>query len=122
MRDKEVPRDSESCASFYRFGTVRLADAQRLELAMQRRTLHADEFGGTRDVAAKPVDLRAQVFSLEQFARIAQRQTHQVLPTRAVWEVRYHGADVLRQHRGVDDRIAVTTSEDHQPFDVVTKL
>src|ERR1700689_11849 len=52
----------------------RSVDSERLELAMQRRALHADEFGGARDIAAEAVDLGEQVFALEYFARFAQRQ------------------------------------------------
>ena len=47
---------------------------------MQRRALHADEFGGARDVAAEAGDLRQQVFALEHLARVAQRQAHQCSP------------------------------------------
>src|SRR3546814_18877942 len=32
-------------------------DAERLQLAVQRRTLHADEGRGARNIAAEPVDL-----------------------------------------------------------------
>ena len=46
---------------------------------MQRRAFHAHELGGARNVAAEPVDLRDQVFALEYFARVAQRQPHQGL-------------------------------------------
>src|SRR5882762_1912783 len=50
--------------------------AERLQLAMQRRTLHADEGRRARYVAAKARYLRQEVFALEDFARIAQRQLH----------------------------------------------
>ena len=33
-------------------------DPQRLELAVQRRALHADELGGARNIAAETIDLR----------------------------------------------------------------
>ncbi len=36
----------------------RSVDPERLQLAMQRRALHADELGRARDVAAEAVDLR----------------------------------------------------------------
>src|SRR5665811_223563 len=55
-----------------------LADPERFELAVQRRALHADELGSARDVAAETADLRHQIFALKHFARIAQRQSHQV--------------------------------------------
>ena len=48
-------------------------DDQGLQLAMQRRALHADEGRGTGDVAAKPRDLGQQIFPLEHFAGVAQR-------------------------------------------------
>ena len=43
---------------------------------MQRRALHADEFGSARDVAAEPADLSHQIFALEDLAGFAQRQSH----------------------------------------------
>src|SRR5882762_10453489 len=54
--------------------------AERLQLAMQRRTLHADEGRRARYVAAKARYLRQEVFALEDFARIAQRQLHDPPP------------------------------------------
>src|SRR5271156_4099806 len=47
-----------------------LIHAQRLQLAMQRRALHADEFGGAGDVAAESVDLGDQIFALEHLASL----------------------------------------------------
>src|SRR5215470_6502257 len=55
------------------------ADSQGLQFAVKGRPLHADEFGGARDVAAEPADLSKQVFTLEDLARITQRQAHQLL-------------------------------------------
>ena len=60
------------------FGVVTLVgrtavQSQRLQFAMQRRALHADEGRGTGDVAAKPRDLGQQIFPLEHFAGVAQR-------------------------------------------------
>ena len=49
------------------------AYAQRLELAVQRRALHADKLRGARNIAAEAADLRHQIFAFEHFARIAQR-------------------------------------------------
>ena len=40
---------------------------------MQRRALHADEFGRARDIAAEAADLCHQIFAFEHLARIAQR-------------------------------------------------
>src|ERR1041385_2067511 len=53
--------------------TLRSIHPQRLELAVQRRALHADELGGARDVVVEPADLRLEVFALERLARLAQR-------------------------------------------------
>ena len=102
--------------------SLALADAERLELAVQRRALHADEFGGARDVAAEAVDLREQIFALEHFARLAQRQPHELLAAVAVRHRRHHRADVLRQHAGADRGVGVAAGEDHQPLDVVAQL
>ena len=76
-------------------------DAQRAQLAVQRRALHADELRRARDVAAEAVDLRQQILALEDLARLAQRQAHQVLGA-AVDRQRHVGADLLRQHVGRD--------------------
>src|SRR6185437_5149897 len=59
-------------------------DTEGFELSVQRRTLHADKFGGAGDVAAEAIDLRQQIFALEHFARLAQREAHQVLAAIAV--------------------------------------
>jgi hypothetical protein len=40
--------------------------------------LHADEFGGLRDVAAEAVDLGDEIVALEDFARVTQRHRHQM--------------------------------------------
>src|SRR5262245_45890192 len=42
--------------------------AQHLELAVERRTLHADEGCGARDIAAEARDLGQEVLALEHFA------------------------------------------------------
>ena len=96
-------------------------DAQRPQLAVQRRALHADELGRARDVAAEAVDLRQQVLALEDLARLAQRQRHQVLGA-AVDGQRHVGADLLGQHVGGDDGVGIAAGEDHQPLDVVAQL
>ena len=46
---------------------------------MQRRALHSDKLGGARDIAAEAVALRQEIFPLEDFTRLAQRQAHQML-------------------------------------------
>ena len=48
-----------------------LTDPERLQLPMQRRALHADEFGGARDVSGESADLGDQVVALEHFPRLA---------------------------------------------------
>ena len=95
---------------------------QRLELAVERRALHADEFGGARNIAAEAADLGAQIFALEGFAGIAQRHAHQMLAAGALGHRRHHGADILRQHVGGDHRIDVAAGENHQPLHVVAQL
>src|SRR3954447_22691787 len=53
-----------------------VADAERLQLPVKRRPLHADERRGARDVAGKAADLDLQIFPLERLARLAQRGAH----------------------------------------------
>src|SRR5258708_8792972 len=50
--------------------------AERLQLAMQRRALHADESRGARYIAAEARHLREKILTLEHFACVAQRQLH----------------------------------------------
>ena len=88
----------------------------------KRRALHADEFRGARNIAAEAADLRDEIFALEHFARLAQRQAHELLAAVAVRHGRHHRADVLRQHIGGDHRIRIAAGKDHQPFDVVAQL
>src|SRR5258708_18321048 len=76
------------------------ADAERLELAMERRTLHADKFRGPRDIAGEAADLGDQVVALEHLPRLPERQTHDVLAIAAGRHRRHHRAHVLRQHIG----------------------
>src|SRR5258708_38470256 len=76
------------------------ADAERLELAMERRTLHADKFRGPRDIAGEAADLGNQVVALEHFPRLPERETHDVLAIAAGRHRRHHRAAVLRQHIG----------------------
>src|SRR5258708_13234454 len=76
------------------------ADAERLELAMQRRALHAHKFRSPRDIAGEAADLGDQVVALEHFPRLAERQTHDVLAIAAGRHRRHHRTHVLRQHIG----------------------
>src|SRR5207245_227340 len=100
----------------------RSADAKRLELAMQGRTFHADEFRRARDIAGEAADLGDQVISLEYLPRLAQRQAHDVLAIIAGRHRRYHRADILRQHIGGDDDFRSAARQDHDAFDIVAKL
>src|SRR3990172_11786134 len=52
------------------------ADAERTQLAVQGRALHADEGGGARNIAAEARHLRVEIPALEHLARLAQRQRH----------------------------------------------
>src|ERR1700754_1785396 len=47
--------------------------AQSLQLAVERRALHADEVRRAADIAAEPGDLHRQIFPLEMLPRVAQR-------------------------------------------------
>src|SRR5689334_24571872 len=98
------------------------ADPQRLELAMQRRALHADEFRRPRDVAGETADLGDQVVALEHLARFAQRQSHDVLAVIAGRHRRNHRADILRQHVGRDDHFGPAGRENHHPLNIVAQL
>jgi hypothetical protein len=40
---------------------------------MQRRTFHADELGGARNIAAEAINLGHEIFALEHLACLAQR-------------------------------------------------
>src|SRR3712207_5091571 len=51
-------------------------DAEELQLAVQRAPLHADEVRSAADVAAEAEQLRFQVLPLEQLARVAELQGH----------------------------------------------
>src|SRR5436305_15172911 len=102
---------SLSCSSVY---------AERLELAMERRALHADELGRARNVAAEPADLRHQIFPLEYLACFAQGQAHEVLAAIASRHRGNHGSDVLRQHVGIDHRFRIASGKYHQALNIVT--
>src|SRR5262249_32939367 len=58
---------------------------QSAQLAVQRGALHSDEFGRTRNIAAEAIDLRHQIFTLENPARVPERQRHQMLTAGTVW-------------------------------------
>src|SRR5262245_55319738 len=99
-----------------------LVYSESLELAMQSRALHADEFRRARDIATEATDLRDQIFPFEDLTGVAQWQAHQVLPTVAIGHARHHRADIWWQHAGIHHRLRISASEDHQSLDVVTQL
>src|SRR5271166_501168 len=75
-----------------------LFDAERLQLSVQRRALHSDEFGRSRYVAAKAADLGHEIITLERFAGLAKRKAQQFLapdPARYGWHKR---ANLRRKH------------------------
>src|SRR5712664_1211622 len=102
--------------------SARSADTEGLELAMQRRALHADEFCRARDVAGKAADLGDQVVALEHFPRLTERQAHDVLAIVAGRHGRDHRAHVLRQHIGRYDDLRTAARQDHDALDIVAKL
>src|SRR3954468_24053564 len=53
-----------------------VGEAERLQLAVQRRALHPDEIGGARDVAGEAADLDPQIFALERLACLPERRSH----------------------------------------------
>src|SRR5688500_18372679 len=59
-----APKGRHSLALF----ALAVADAEGLQLAVQRRALHADEIGGAGDVAGEAADLDAQILALERLA------------------------------------------------------
>src|SRR6202453_339792 len=95
---------------------------QRLELAMERRAFHADEFGCARNIAVEAADLRQEIFALEYFSRFAQSKSHEVIAAFSVRHCRDHGTDVLRQHRRGDHSLGIAAGKDHKPLYIVTKL
>src|SRR3712207_6202022 len=82
--------------------TARIGDAERLQLPMKRRTLHADERGGARDVAGEAPDLDLQIFALERLPGLAQRSAHDRLDRLARAEARLLVEDLRRQHVDLD--------------------
>ncbi len=89
---------------------------------MESGTLHSDELRRPRDVAAEARDLGHQVFALEDLARVAQREPHQLLASGAVRRGGHAGADLGRQHVGGDLGVGVAARQDHETLDVVAQL
>ena len=88
---------------------------------MQRRTLHADEGRGARNVAAEARDLGQQILALEDLARVAQRQLHDLAALLPAQHRRRVLADVAGQHVGAD-RPAARRRQDQQPLDDIAQL
>ncbi|MPL79207.1 hypothetical protein SDC9_25082 [bioreactor metagenome] len=99
-------------------GLGRGDDAQRLQLAVQRRAFHADEGRGARDIAAEAVDLGEQVFALEEFARLAQRQRGQ---RAAEHDPPLLGRAALARQLARLDRAGALAKDQH-PLDDVAQL
>src|SRR5262245_45605417 len=103
-------------------GPAPSVDPKGLELAVEGRALHPDELRRTRNIAAEPTDLCDQIFALEHLACVSQRQTHEMLTAVAARHGGHHGADVLREHVGIDHGLRVDSGEGHQSFNVVAQL
>src|SRR4051794_10763574 len=54
-------------------------DPEGLQLAVQRRSFHADELRGPGDISAETCDLREKILAFEDLARIPQGKAHQLL-------------------------------------------
>src|SRR5579885_894611 len=92
----QIAAVDESDAGQFR---LRLIDAEGFELAVKRRAFHADKLRRARNIAAEAADLRHEIFALEGFARLAERQAHQMLAAaESVRHARYERGDFLRQH------------------------
>ena len=68
--------------------TARRVNAERLQLPVQRRALHADKGRRARNVAAKARDLNVEIFPLEALARVTKRQTDHLLQAIVLGETR----------------------------------
>src|SRR5215471_5399339 len=99
-----------------------IEEAEGLELAMERRALHADERRRPGYVAAEPGDLRDQVFPLEDLAGVAKRQAHDLaalVPADHRGRIR---ADLRRQHLGPHGLADIARRHDQEPVDDVPQL
>src|SRR5436853_732070 len=78
MRDIAAPQPDRAASRrrLHLDDPFAVEQAQGLELAMERRALHADEGRRARDVAAEACHLRDQIFPLEDLASISKWQTH----------------------------------------------
>src|SRR5690606_661099 len=96
--------------------------AERFQLTMQRRALHADELRRARNIAAEPVDLGDQIFLLETLARLTQRKRHDVL-VGFRRRARQRVADFSREKIGCHWCFGIIAArQNHQAFDIVAKL
>jgi len=99
-----------------------LFDAERLQLSVQRRALHANELGGPRYVSAEPTDLSHEIVALEGFPRLTKRKAQQFLAADAAWHRRHKRANLRWKHRRRNFSVGIAEREDHQSFDIVSEL
>ncbi len=99
-----------------------IGKAERLQLAMQRRAFHADEHRRLGDVARKPPDLGAQIFTFKGFAGFAQRGAHYRAHRLAGDKPRRFGGDLGGQHVDVDAVDPIGGREDERAFDDIAQL
>src|SRR3984885_5276605 len=109
-------------ASVIRRRAFELFDAERLQLSVQRRTLHANEFGGTRYVAAEPTDLSHEILALEGFPRLAKRKAQQFLAADSARHRRHQRANLRRKHGRRNFGVGIAEREDHHAFDIISEL
>src|SRR5216684_2501042 len=101
---------------------VAVEDAERFELAMQRRALHTDKGRGSRNIAAEAGHLGKQIFTLEHLARVAQRQAHDFAALVPFDDSGSDRADLGGQHVGTDRLAHLARSHDQQPIDGIAQL
>ena len=70
----------------------------------------------------KRLSLGDQIVALERLARVAQRQTEQLLAANAAWNRGDERPDLRRQHRSGYLGVGIAKREDHQALDVVAQL
>ena len=71
---------------------------------------------------AEAGDLGDEILALEDLARVAQRQAHELLAPCPVRRRRHQRPDLGGQHLGRDLGVRVAGGQDHQPLDVVAQL
>ena len=89
---------------------------------MQRRTLHADEFRCSGDVAAEAQHLRIQILAFKGLPRRAQGQGHEIGNPGTGQHGRAFTGDIGRQHVRAHDPVALERCHDHDPLHDVAQL